>query len=226
MAARTGIAHKLCWLVLTATATLLLLSGTAVAQMALSGNAPVPGTGIPFGATGLTSPGLSPAPGGIIGYTGTGTTCSAVGSSSLAMSGTNMTGMSGTSMTGMSGTSTTYDGGGIGMGASSSAGSATCGTSSGVVSMVPPMSPSAPGGATPAGIPLGSFEINSLGVSPTVSVPTPTLTMPATLTPFPSTMGVVPPTMGASILPSPIVGTGMPCSTTGSLTSITPSVGC
>ena len=225
MAARTGIAHKLGhklgWLALTATATLLLLSGTAVAQMALSGNAPVPGTGIPFGATGLTSPGVSPAPAGPIGIAGLGTTCSAVGSSSLAMSGTNMTGMSGTS--------TTNDGGGIGMGASSSGGSATCGTTSsnGVVSTVAPMSPLASGGASPAGIPLGSFEINNLGVSPSVIVPAPTLTLPTTITPLPSTMGASmfpPSTIGASMLPSPTIGTGMPCPITGS--SMPSTTGC
>ena len=230
MAAKTGIAHKASWLALTVTATLFLLSGTAVAQMALPGNAPVPGTGIPFGATGLTSPGLSPAPAGTIGITGTGTTCSTVGTSSPAMSGTSMTGMSGTNMTGMSGTSTINDGGGIGMGASSSGGSATCGTtsSSGVVSTVAPMSPSAPGGASPAGIPLGSFEINNLGVSPSVIVPAPTLALPTTITPLPSTMGaslLPPPTIGTSTLPSPTIGTGRPCPITSS-TMLSTTTGC
>ena len=39
-----------------------------MAQLALSGNMPVAGTAIPFGATGLDSPGLSPAPTGTMTY--------------------------------------------------------------------------------------------------------------------------------------------------------------
>jgi hypothetical protein len=194
VAAKTGSAHNAGWLALTAVAVLFLLSGAAVAQLALPGNVPVPGTGIPFGATGLTSPGLSPAPApsGAIGITGTGTTCSAVGSLSP----------------GMSGTSTNYDGGGLEMGASSSAGSATCGTTSnsGVVSAVAPTSPLTPGGVTPSGIPLGSYEINNLGVSPSVAVPAPSITMP-------TTTNLSPPTVGA----------GTPCSIT---SSYMPSTGC
>src|SRR6476620_5237267 len=87
MVAKIVIAHNVSRLAIAAMATLLLLSGTAVAQLGFSGTWPLPGTGIPFGATGLTSPGLSPAPDGTIRVTGTGTTCSAVGSSSSGVSG-------------------------------------------------------------------------------------------------------------------------------------------
>ena len=47
MVARIGIAHHAVRLVTAATTAFLLLSGTAVAQLALSGDMPVPGTGIP-----------------------------------------------------------------------------------------------------------------------------------------------------------------------------------
>ena len=53
MVIRIGIAHHAVRLMAAAMKTVLLsLSGTAAAQLALSGNMPVPGTGIRFGATG------------------------------------------------------------------------------------------------------------------------------------------------------------------------------
>jgi hypothetical protein len=192
MVAKIGIAHNAGRLVLAATAALLLLSGTAVAQLALSGNMPVAGTGIPFGATGLDSPGLSPAPTGTIGPTGNGTTCSAVGSSS----------------SGMSGTSATFDGGGIATGTSLLGSSATCDTTSsnGASSTATLTLPPSPSGASPAGIPLGSVEISNAGVSPPIAVPAPSFSMPRT-----------------NGLPSPAVGTGIPCAITG---SSMPATGC
>jgi len=181
MVANVGIAHNAGRLVLAATAALLLLSGTAVAQFALSGNMPVAGTGIPFGATGLDSPGLSPAPTGQMGLAGNGTPCASVGSSSP----------------GMSGTGAIYDGGGIRVGASSLASSATCGMTSGASSAATPPPPPASGSFSQSGIPLGSFEINNAGVSPSVVVPAPSVSMPTSL-------------------PPPTIGGSMPCSITGS----------
>jgi hypothetical protein len=212
MAAKTGIAHKAGWLALTATATLLLLSGTAVAQLAVPGYAPVPGTGIPFGATGLTSPGLSPAPMGTIGPTGTGTLCAAAGGASSAMSGTGMsgTGMSGTSM---SGTATTYDGGGIAMGSPALANPTICDMSTGSAASSAAM-PMSPGSGTRAGIPLDSVEINNLGVSPSAVLPSPGVT--------PMTTSVLPSATGASMLPPSIMGTSMaPAPTTGASSGCT-----
>jgi hypothetical protein len=181
MVARIGIAHHALRLVAAATTALLLLSGTASAQLALSGNMPVAGTGIPFGATGLDSPGLSPAP------TGNGMMCSAAGNSS----------------SGVSGTSTIYDGGGIGVGASSLASSATCGMTSGASSAATLAPPPAPSSISRSGIPLGSFEINNAGVSPSVVVPAPSVSMPTSL-------------------PPPTIGGSMPCSITGSSMPSTP----
>ena len=158
MVGKIGIVDNAGRLVLAAMATLLLLGGTAVAQLALSGNMPVAGTGIPFGATGLDSPGLSPAPTGTIGPTGNATMCSGVGSSS----------------SGMTGTGAIYDGGGIGMGTTLLGGSATCNATSGSgPSSTAPTSLPSLGGTSPGGIPLGSFEINNAGVSPSVVVPVP-----------------------------------------------------
>jgi hypothetical protein len=178
MVGKIGIVNNAGRLVLAAMATLLLLSGTAVAQLALSGNMPVAGTGIPFGATGLDSPGLSPAPTGTIGPTGNATMCSGVGSSSL----------------GMTGTGAIYDGGGIGMGATSLGGSVTCDATSGSgpSSIAPPTSLPSLGGASPGAIPLGSFEINNAGVSPSVAVPAPSFSIPTTSSP-PATIGAAMP---------------------------------
>lgn len=179
MVARIGITHHAVRLVAAATTVLLLLSGTAAAQLALSGNIPMPGTGIPFGATGLDSPGLSPAPTGTIGPTGNSTTCSAAGNSSSSLSGT----------------STIYDGGGIGMGTSSLANSATCDATSGNVasSAATLASPPSPGGTSGAGIPLGSVEISNAGVSPPIAVPAPNFSMPTTNSLPPSTIGTAVP---------------------------------
>ena len=197
MVGRIGIGRNAARLALAATGA-LLLCGTAGAQLALSGNMPVAGTGIPFGATGLTSLGLSPAPAGTIGLTGNGTTCLAAGSSSSGMPGSG-TSMSGTSA-GMSGTSANYDGGGVELGTPLGT-SAICDTTSGSGASATLTLPPSPGGASPAGIPLGSFEINNAGISPSVGVPAPSLSMPTT---NPSS-----PTIAAR-MPCPITGSSMP----------------
>src|ERR1700730_14399983 len=101
--------------VLTAAVLAALLGNPVFAQVGGMGNptpgiggapplatapgSPVAPTGIPMGATGLASPGLSPPPAGAMssGTSGNGTTCSAMGSPSP----------------GMSGSGATYDGGGM-----------------------------------------------------------------------------------------------------------------
>ena len=190
MVARIGIAHQGLRLVAAATTVLLLLSGTAAAQLALSGNMPVAGTAIPFGATGLDSPGLSPAPTST--PTGNGTICSAMGNLSSGLSGNNAI----------------YDGGGLGMGGSSLANPTTCDATFGnsASSAATVASPPSPGGMSPAGIPLGSVEISNAGVSPPIAVPAPSFSMPTT-----------------NGLLSPTVGTGIPCTITG---SSMPATGC
>jgi hypothetical protein len=157
--------------------------------------------GIPLGATEIGSSGLSPAPvttsGGTIGMTGGVTTCGTVGGASSETPAA----------------SSTYDGGGMATGSGSSLASVPsmsgtpmsgmCGTAAS--SSTPPttatLTPS-PGGASRAGIPLGSVEIGSAGVSPLVVVPAPS--------PYSSTMG-----------------SGTPCSMTGStMSSSMSSTGC
>src|SRR5438445_4758391 len=154
------------------TAAVVLLScGSAFAQVGVMGS-PTPSvgatsplgmtpgssvapTGLPMGATQLASPGLSPLP------------CTTTGSASSAMSGS----------------TTTFDGGGTGMGTGSSLpGSATmsgpCGTTaSSNASSAAATSPTTPGGAARTGIPLGSFEIGSGGVSPMPVAPGPSIAL-------------------------------------------------
>jgi hypothetical protein len=116
----------------------------------------VPRTGIPMGATELSSPGVSPmtsatsplgaAPGNI-------TPCSSIGGS---FSGT----------TGTSGSSTTFDGGGMGNASGTCAGIAS-GPSAGPASSA--SSPTGMGLGSPVGrlgIPLGSTELGVGGLSP------------------------------------------------------------
>jgi len=191
MSARIGTAHYAVRLVAAATTALLVLSGTAAAQLALSGNKPVPGTGVPFGATGLDLPGLSPAPTGTMGPAGNSTMCSAAGNSSSSLSGTGAI----------------YDGGGIGMGTSSLANSATCDATSGnaASSAAALASPPSTGGTSGAGIPLGSVEISNAGVSPPIAVPAPSFSMPTTNSLPPSTIGIAVPCL---ITGSPMPATG------------------
>ena len=186
MDVRIGIAHHPVRLVAAAMTVLLLLSGTAAAQLALSGNMPVPGTGIPFGATGLDSPGLSPAPTGTMGPAGNSTMCSAARNSSSSLSGTGAI----------------YDGGGISMGTSSLA---TCDATPAASSAATLASQPSAGGAFGAGIPLGSVEIGNAGVSPPIAVPAPGFSMPTTNSLPQSTIGT-----GALCLitGSPVPGTG------------------
>lgn len=159
MAARAEIAHKAGWLAVAAAAAFLVVSDTALAQLALSPSIPVPKTGIPFGATGLDSAGLSPAP----------------------PSGSAMCSATGNSSSSLSGTGATYDGGGIGIGTSSLANSVICDTTSAnAASSAGSLVAPSLGSRSGAGIPLGSVEISNAGVSPPITVPTPGLSIPAT----------------------------------------------
>jgi hypothetical protein len=145
-------------------------------------------TGIPFGATEIASPGVSPAPivTGTTGMPSSGTSCSTLGTSPSAMFGS----------------TSTYDGGGLtvgsaapataampgsaatsGMSASSgisatsgmldtSGLSGMCGSgSTSMASSSTSTSPVVPGGSPRTGIPLGSTEIGNLGVSSATGVP-------------------------------------------------------
>jgi hypothetical protein len=160
---------------IAAIATVLLGCGAAFSQigtgapvpsplgitspLGMAPGSPVPPAGTPMGATELASPGLSSAPAGTIGATGSGTTCLAMGNPSP----------------GLSGSSATFDGGGTGTGTGTSlpgsaALSGACGTSS---TSSAATSPASPGGLPRAGIPLGSVEIGNAGVSQLLIVPAP-----------------------------------------------------
>lgn len=171
------------------TLTALLGSSPASAQVGGIGNltpgigatsplggapsSPISPIGIPLGATELSSPGLSPVPLGA----GSSSTCSAT-----------------------TGTISIYDGGGmtVGSGAGSTSMSGTCGAGANTGAPPPPTQWSAsPGGVARPGIPLGSFELGSAGVSPMVVIPAPSV--------------------------QPTFGSSTPCSTSGSLI---PSSGC
>ena len=148
-------------------------------------------TGIPLGATEVTSPGISPMlsdPTGMMG-----STCSVDGSASTGISG------------GISGVST-YDGGGLAVGGGMLGGSAApcSAASSGVASSA------SPSGASRTGIPRGSVEIGSAGVSPLITLPAPA----ASSSPM-GTLGSSPSTIGTLTVPSTLASPSSPTSGTG-----------
>lgn len=168
----------------------LLSAPAALAQVGAMG-APTPGmgltsplgitpnssespTGIPFGATELASPGLSPALIGTSGMPSSGAACSTSGGSSSEMSTS----------------SGTYDGGGMAVAGGSplTGGTSMSGMCAAASGGSPPSATStpSPGGASRAGIPLDSVEIGNAGLSPLVTVPAPSS--------YPSTMGNYSPT--------------------------------
>jgi len=161
----------------------------------VSPGAAVAPTGIPLGATELASPGISPAASGLAGMTGYGTTCSSTGNASPGISG----------ILGVSSPST-YDGGGMALGTSSSGSMASCATASSSNALVT----MAPGAVARPGIPLGSVEIGNAGISPLVTVPTPSSSPPTS--PFPmGTLGSSPSIMGTSgTLPGMLPGIPAP----------------
>lgn len=164
----------------------------ATSPLGMTPGSSVAPTGIPMGATQLASPGLSPLP------------CPTTGTTSTAMSGS----------------TTTFDGGGIGMGAGMSmsgspAAPGPCGTtSSSSTSSMAATSPVTPGGAARTGIPLGSFEIGSAGVSPMLPPTSMTSTLPVG-TALPSTPFVIAP----STTPATSFNASAPPSSSNSLTS-------
>jgi hypothetical protein len=160
-------------------------------------------TGIPLGATELTSPGISPMLTDRTSGMASGTACSG-GSASTGISG------------GISGIST-YDGGGLavggamGTGLPGSAGPCAAGAASPTASALS----LSPGGASRTGIPLGSVEIGNAGVSPLLAIPTPTASpsmMTGTTFPSPPTSAtpMIPATTGT---PTAAIGSqlGLPC---------------
>ncbi|KRR15308.1 hypothetical protein CQ12_16100 [Bradyrhizobium jicamae] len=200
------------------TAATALLCGEAFAQQAavmptpslastsplgMVPSAPVGGTGIPFGATEIASPGVSPMPIAATGTIGS-TACSTIG----------------TAPSTMFGSAATFDGGGVAVGTvtpqstmstmPSSSGipptsalidtsgtSAMCGAgSSNLAASSTPTSPTTPGGIPRTGIPMGSTEIANLGVSSAAVVPT------ITVAPTISTIATIP-TVPAITLPAP-----------------------
>jgi hypothetical protein len=149
---------------------------SATSPLGMVPSAPVGGTGIPLGATEITSPGVSPMPlpsSGIVGST----VCSTVG----------------TAPSTMFGSAASFDGGGMAVGTvapqsmmqmSSSGISPTsalidtsgsqsmCGAgASNTTASSAPTSPTTPGGVPRTGIPMGSTEIGNLGVSSAAAVP-------------------------------------------------------
>jgi hypothetical protein len=206
---------------------------SATSPLGMVPSAPVGGTGIPFGATEIASPGVSPAPLPSTGMTGS-TLCSTIG----------------TAPSTMFGSAATFDGGGVALGTvtpqstmampssdisptsaliDTSGTQSMCGAGSGnPAASSTPMSPTTPGGVPRTGIPMGSTEIGNLGVSSAVAVPivtvTPTIstiaptipTVPAFTMPAPNTAAVAAPT-------DPITGipniTGIPSTVPGLSTS-------
>ncbi len=143
----------------------------------------VPRTGIPMGATDLSSPGVSPMTSGtspLGAALGNITTCSSIGGS---FSGT----------TGTSGSTTTFDGGGTMGNASGTCAGMASGPSAGPASSA--SSPTGMGSGSPVGrlgIPLGSTELGVGGLSPPPDVLTPNPSAPL------STLGTPCPATGTS----------------------------
>ncbi len=187
----------------------------ATSPLGMVPGASVPPTGIPLGATELTSPGLSPLTDGTAGMAGVGTTCPAIGGPASGISDTS-----------------TYDGGGMGLGmATPLPGSGViCGANpSGSAVSTAAMSSMASGNVARTGISLGSVEIGNAGVSPLVVVPKPSAS--------PSMMGIPGPTLSVTSTtpsmsgPPQAVGTAglstnqtaMPC---GSIVTGGPAMNC
>jgi hypothetical protein len=190
------IAAVLPALVACDTAAIAQISGMATPTPAIAATSPlglgassVPQTGIPLGATEIASPGVSPPPAGVSSTTsmpGSGTTCSTLGTSPSGMYGSASTYDGGGMAVGSAapatavtpGMSTLY-GTMSEMPATSgmvqtSGPSGMCGAgASSVVSSSTPTStsPTTLGGMARTGIPLGSIEINNLGVSSAAMVP-------------------------------------------------------
>lgn len=220
---------------LSCSTALAQVGGTSVPTPGIAATSPlgIPGgsqpgtsvgpTGIPLGATELTSPGISPMFVDPTGMMASGTACSAGGSASSGISG------------GLSGVST-YDGGGL-AGGGMAAGLAVPGdtapcvaASAGTASATASAPFASPSGASRTGIPLGSVEIGTAGVSPLITVQVPTVSSSPMGTPGPSGLGA--PTLPSTLIPptspTPINGfapnqSTMPC---GSIVASGPATFC
>jgi hypothetical protein len=164
---------------------------SATSPLGMVPSAPVGGTGIPLGATEITSPGVSPIPLPSTGIVGS-TVCSTVG----------------TAPSTMFGSAASFDGGGMALGTvtpqstmamsssgisptsaliDTSGGQSMCGAGGGnTTASSAPTSATTPGGVPRTGIPMGSTEIGNLGVSSAVAVPTIMVT-PTVASTFPTT---------------------------------------
>jgi hypothetical protein len=180
---------------------------SATSPLGMVPSAPVGGTGIPFGATEITSPGVSPAPLPSTGIVGS-TVCSTIG----------------TAPSTMFGSTASFDGGGMSVGtvtpqspmATSSGISPTsalidtsgtqsmCGAGSGsLAASSTPTSPTTPGGVPRTGIPMGSTEIGNLGISSAAAVPIITVS-PTIASTFPTVSAVTLPAPNTTTVPAAI----------------------
>jgi hypothetical protein len=161
----------------------------ATSPLGMSPTQPVAPTGIPLGASEIVSPGISPMLSGTLGMSGYGITCSATGGASPETS-----------------SASTYDGGGMGMAGSVPGSASICGTGSASGSSTAATPSASPSAVSRPGIPLGSVEIGSAGISPLVIVPMPSAS-PSTMGipfPSPSTVGTL---AAPSMLVTPMTGT-------------------
>jgi hypothetical protein len=188
---------------------------SATSPLGMVPSAPVGGTGIPLGATEITSAGVSPMPLPSTGIVGS-TVCSTIG----------------TAPSTMFGSAASFDGGGMAVGtvtpqstaAMSSSGipptsalidtsgsQSMCGAGGGnTTASSAPTSPTTTGGVSRTGIPMGSTEIGNLGVSSAAAVPI--ITVTPTIAPATSAAPIVTlPAPGTAAVPAgsnPL--TGMP----------------
>jgi hypothetical protein len=209
--------------------------------LGIDSSSSVGGTGISLGATEIRSAGLSPLAtysNGTIALPGTGTACATSGGSSSGLIGSTDTydggGMAmGSATTATSGTAqmagvpapsaVSIDPGALptgGMSTTSAMGtvgvSGMCSSESGSPATSPstPMSttPTTPGGNPRTGLPLGSWEITNLGVSPFATIPTPGAS------PFVSTVGPAM-TTPTTVPLTPVITAPTPTTTTNTVTA-------
>jgi hypothetical protein len=205
------LAALICWDPAVAQMTDTVPAIGTTSPLGMTADTPGSPAGIPMGATELPSAGLSPVPAGSTAMTSDGVACPSPGISS---------------------TATTFDGGGMAMGMPLPGGSATsgtCGTSSTAAAPSSAMATPSPGGARPAGIPLGSVEIGNAGLSPVpvgpVPGPMPLVAGSGTYMPAMPAPASSPPTISPPNTFSPSVEIGGPCTTVGA-TMPSPSSGC
>jgi hypothetical protein len=205
------LAAPICWVPAVAQMTNAVPAIGTTSPLGMTADTPGSPAGIPMGATELPSAGLSPVPAGSMTMTSDGVACPSPEISSSA---------------------TTFDGGGMAMGMPLPGGSATsgtCGTSSTAAAPSSAMATPSPGGARPAGIPLGSVEIGNGGLSPEpvgpVPSPMPLVAGSGIFMPTMPAPAASPPTISPPNTFSPSVEIGGPCTTVGATMSSS-SPGC